>query len=298
MSRVFDAFLFYNELDLLELRLRELYDDVDFFVITEVDKTFSGKNKPFTYHLNKERFAEFQDKIIYNPIITDDIANYKLKYKYTDMNLGLDYKHQGRLPKELPISVKREIDHRDSCIVAITKFAEPEDIILLSDVDEIPNVLVIRQLRKRPIFETSYLEMKHYMYRLNCRVQSTWFGTVAFNFTAIQQNSLDNLRYASCDPANVPGTPIANGGWHLSYMGGEKAIEEKLDALAWQGIRAYLAKVFNFIGIKKFGSSILGREDILMQGRRFIDDSEDIVDWPNALRKYPELIRKINGSSK
>ena len=63
--KVFDVFLFFNELDLLEVRLNLLYPFVDHFVINEATKTFSGLDKPLYYLENKDRFEKFQDKIIH-----------------------------------------------------------------------------------------------------------------------------------------------------------------------------------------------------------------------------------------
>ena len=55
-KRIFDVFLFFNELDLLELRLKTLYPIVDYFIITELCETFSGKPKDLLFNENKERF--------------------------------------------------------------------------------------------------------------------------------------------------------------------------------------------------------------------------------------------------
>ena len=63
---IFDTFTFYNELDLLELRLNILGDVVDYFVINEATITFTGKTKPLYYFENKERFKKWEDKIIYH----------------------------------------------------------------------------------------------------------------------------------------------------------------------------------------------------------------------------------------
>lgn len=67
---IFDAFSFYNELDLLEIRLHELSDVVDFFVLVEATRTHSGRFKPLYYKMNRHRFSHFNDKIIH--IIVDD----------------------------------------------------------------------------------------------------------------------------------------------------------------------------------------------------------------------------------
>ena len=62
--KIYDCFNFFNELDILELRLNILYEHVDYFVIVEADKTHSGENKPFYLKENMERFKKFSDKII------------------------------------------------------------------------------------------------------------------------------------------------------------------------------------------------------------------------------------------
>lgn len=73
--KIYDCFTFFNELDLLELRLAELYNYVDYFVIVEADKTHSGKPKEFILEKNFSRYARWRNKIIH------------LKVKMPDFNL-------------------------------------------------------------------------------------------------------------------------------------------------------------------------------------------------------------------
>jgi hypothetical protein len=68
---VFDSFIFFNELDLLEMRLNILNDVVDYFVLTESPFTVSGNEKPLYYQENKDRFGKFNDKIVH--YITEEI---------------------------------------------------------------------------------------------------------------------------------------------------------------------------------------------------------------------------------
>ena len=63
--KIYDCFNFFNELDLLEIRLNTLKDSVDYFVIVESNVTHSGQFKPLYYEENKERFKSFEDKIIH-----------------------------------------------------------------------------------------------------------------------------------------------------------------------------------------------------------------------------------------
>ena len=62
---IFDCFTFFNELNILEIRLNELTEVVDWFVLVEATKTFQGQDKPLYYLENKNLFEEFNDKIIH-----------------------------------------------------------------------------------------------------------------------------------------------------------------------------------------------------------------------------------------
>jgi beta-1,4-mannosyl-glycoprotein beta-1,4-N-acetylglucosaminyltransferase len=63
--KIYDSFTFFNELDLLELRLEELYDHVDHFVLVEANRTFQNNPKPFYFGENQYRFAKYMDKVIH-----------------------------------------------------------------------------------------------------------------------------------------------------------------------------------------------------------------------------------------
>ena len=74
--RIFDSFIFFNELDLLEMRLNILNDVVDYFVLTESPWTVSGNPKPLYYQENKDRFENIVTEIIKNITIISDINIY------------------------------------------------------------------------------------------------------------------------------------------------------------------------------------------------------------------------------
>lgn len=108
---VYDSFQFFNELDILLLRMHILDDVVDKFVISESTVTFSGDAKPLYYEENKGMFKEFEHKIIHN--VVDD----------TPMDCSAFMR-----------------DHHQKCAVARgLEGCRPEDIVIFSDVDEIPN---------------------------------------------------------------------------------------------------------------------------------------------------------------
>ena len=76
---VADVFLFLNELDLLDLRLKTLYSVVDYFIITEINETFSGKPKSLIFR-KTEKGIEYDKKIIYNPITKKDLLDLQKEY--------------------------------------------------------------------------------------------------------------------------------------------------------------------------------------------------------------------------
>ena len=87
--KVFDSIIFFNELELLEMRLNILNDVVDYFVVTESPFTVSGNEKPLYYAENKDRFGKFNDKIIHH--VTEEIPNdynhllEKTKYRFIEI---------------------------------------------------------------------------------------------------------------------------------------------------------------------------------------------------------------------
>ena len=108
-SRVIDVFIFFNELDLLELRLRTLYDVVDYFVITECTETFSGKPKVMTFSENRARFQDFEDKIIYNPISPQDLeflGDARWTDFRTDLNRSLPHKIDQQYLRECAFPIR------------------------------------------------------------------------------------------------------------------------------------------------------------------------------------------------
>jgi hypothetical protein len=74
--KVFDCFLFFNEFDVLDIRLNELNDKVDKFILVESTKGFSNKDKPLYFLENKERYAKFLDKIVH--VVVDEWKSFSV----------------------------------------------------------------------------------------------------------------------------------------------------------------------------------------------------------------------------
>src|SRR5258708_24991392 len=96
---IFDTFLFFNELELLDIRLHILNDNVDYFLLSEATKTFSGQPKPLYYEENRLAFKNFHGKIIHNVVedTPDDFSNWIPPHAYfTDRRRSYAHKSAGR----------------------------------------------------------------------------------------------------------------------------------------------------------------------------------------------------------
>lgn len=192
--KIYDCFTFFNELDLLEIRLNTLKDVVDYFVLVESTKTFSGKDKELYFLKNKKRFAAFMDRIIH--VVVDDMPQ--------------DANRWGR-----------EFYQRNAIMRGLTN-CNPDDIIIISDVDEIPDPDKITcSFTGEPIA----LKQRLYYYFLNCEAQEQSNGSVILRF-----KDLRSPQWAR-DQRNRFRT-IDNGGWHFSYLGGIEAIKRKIENFA------------------------------------------------------------------
>src|SRR5579863_8430750 len=115
---IYDCFTFFNELELLELRLNELAGVVDRFVIVEATKTHSGKPKPLHYRDNQARISRFHSQIIH--VIVDDMP-------VSDDAWTLE-------------------NFQRNCIVRGLTGCRPDDFILISDLDELPRAGVVKRM--------------------------------------------------------------------------------------------------------------------------------------------------------
>lgn len=122
--RVFDCFTFYKEFELLELRLKSLYNVVDYFVIVEASKTQSGFDKPFFFYENRNRFADYLPKI----------RNIMLN---VNMEIGLN-----------DWSVE---NGQRNAIMNGLEDTDPEDLIFISDLDEIPDPNIVNRLKNNEV---------------------------------------------------------------------------------------------------------------------------------------------------
>jgi len=226
--KIYDCFIFYNELDLLEIRLKTLDKFVDFFVLVEATKTHRGKEKPLYYKENKGRFKKWEDKIIH--IVVEDMPKVGISYgknwKVNSILKGGPWKLEAYQKKQ----IARGLKHCDN-----------EDIIMSSDLDEIPNPRKIPEMIKKLEKESIVLfKMKLFFYFLNGLSEIEWIGTRACKYKTLKKmfnldiNRFRHLWNFLLRIKMIFGKKIfiiKNGGWHFSYMGGTAQIINKISSL-------------------------------------------------------------------
>lgn len=125
--RVYDFFLLSTELDWLEIRLNTLYAYVDYFVIVESDRTFTGRPKPLSLRENWSKFDSFHPKIIY--VVVEDKVSSTRTWDHEDAF------RNGLLYETMPQIAGKEQEPRYG------------DAMIISDIDEIPRPETVKLLR-------------------------------------------------------------------------------------------------------------------------------------------------------
>ena len=214
--KIYDCFPFFNELDLLEIRLNYLDAYVDYFVLCEAKVTFSGLSKKLFYRENKDLFKKFEHKIIH--VVVDDTP---------EELIGTD-------------PFKTDQHQRNSVIKGLQSCSD-DDIIITSDLDEFPNIDKIRNLKE--FYEPNvlfHLAQGMYYYYFNLKEVSgkllshsgefdgiedkKWLGTKICNYGFLKQHGVDKLRHPSMREGGIR---IDDGGWHFTYVGGHKETTAK-----------------------------------------------------------------------
>lgn len=223
--KIYDCFNFFNELDILEIRLNILYDHVDHFVIVESDLTHSGNNKNFFLEENMERFSKFKDKII-SFKITDNPEDFNNLKPTKDVELLKIYHYinnTSRFNRSTQPDYGRDFFQKESVRRALVN-CDDDDIIIFSDVDEIPNPEIFETLNDLNLDENIYsLQQRMFYYFINVQKNCDWYGSRIGKYKNMKNQPFNEIRG---NPALS--VKIENCGWHFSFMGGRKMVESKL----------------------------------------------------------------------
>lgn len=246
---IIDCVMLCHELDMFELRLRLLWDHVDKFVVLESPNTHAGKPKPVHFHENRERFKWAESKLVHL------IDERKLPQIENDFTI--------------------EKFQRECLINEAKKVCGPNDLIMVSDIDEIPSVEVIRDL-KSGMYKDFPLVMKQdlYYYNIHCPRKKKWLGTVVDKSDKISPKIRDE-RYKY---------PIIETGWHLSYFMTPEDMAIKLKSFAHNNIEDSYSEKEYIVGHIKKNTNFLRKAD------------GDEIPMPipeylmNELKKYPVFV--------
>ena len=218
--------MYFDEEMILDLRLNILNSYVDYFIIVESKYNHKGEERKLLF--NKEKFIKFRDKIIY--LIHDEVPSKVKKINNEDSE-------KTQTNKYIMNALYRENAQRDYIINGLNN-ASNEDIILISDVDEIPKIDKFdfnKVDNKIILFRQDMFHYKFNLYLPNFK----WTGTKACRKKdLISPQWLRNVKEKKypffrldtffSDKKYTDIKIVNDGGWHFSNIKTAKAIEHKL----------------------------------------------------------------------
>ena len=236
---IYDCFQYFNEDHIVDLRMHILNEYVDYFVISESTKTHQGFEKKINFNLNN--FPKFKHKIKFI------VADYKDSINFTNHTGG-----------ESPVE-----QHQRNSLEEGVKNASSNDLIVLSDSDEIPDLSKINQIKRENTIVA--FAQKMFMYKLNLQNlnEGNWIGSKIIKKKYISSmQELRNLKFKKypfwrLDKRNLQ---IIKGGWHFSYLLSADQILKK--------IKSFSHGEFNKLDLneKEIEKKILENEDIFNRG--------------------------------
>lgn len=247
-QKIYDCFALFNELDLLEIRLKELNDVVDFFVIVESEKNHRGDKKPLYFWENRSRFKKYLKKIKYvkgelpKKNFIDNLSirllNSKKLPKFGTKSLGINF-----ITAFFGIGNWKIVYEQRKELMKKLKGLNEEDIVMFSDLDEIPNKEKFSEM-KIDLEQKEFVlfRQKKFFYYLNGFAYDNWPGTRACKFKTLKGKLKNNISYLrNPSPAERilswigfkrKEAEIKEGGWEFSYLGGIEQLKVKLKASA------------------------------------------------------------------
>ena len=224
--KIFDCFMYFDEEVVLDLRLNTLDRYVDYFVI--VESTFTHRGDKRNLKFDHKKFEKFKDKIIY---LTFDKEPHGIEVVNENDN------EAEKSRKYILNAAKRENGQRDYIINGLQN-ASSEDLILISDVDEIPNLEEINLDNLKEKILMFQQDMFYYKFDLKLP-NMVWSGTKGCRKKdLLSPQWLRNIKdkkyslfrldiiFSKIKYNNIKF--IKNGGWHFSNIKSPKEIEHKL----------------------------------------------------------------------
>ena len=190
--RVFDCFLFYNEFTLLELRLQELWNSVDYFVIGESNITFQNNPKSFYLKDNWHRFEKYASKIRH--VMIEGFQRASLQRGLYDV--------------------------------------EPNDIVCISDCDEIPRPSSLNYIKQdKEDWDRYILTIPLFYFKFNYMMIEPVHKQI--NIKVTKGRVLQNPHWERSSFDYIPGIKkLEHGGWHFTYLGNDNFAKIKIKSFS------------------------------------------------------------------
>jgi beta-1,4-mannosyl-glycoprotein beta-1,4-N-acetylglucosaminyltransferase len=218
--KIIDAFIFYNEEKMLDFRLNYYKNTVDYFVIVEATKTFSGVDKPLYFQNIKDKYSHLN--IIH--VIVDDMPD----------NITIDFSSKSPIPQS--IAWHREHYQRECIKRGLQQVPNisDEDWVLIADADEIANRDKLETVKNHEWYSSPdkigyTLEFDNYYYNLTSKLDQKCYATKLLRYGEVMKNEIQKMRFSM----NIYPLLIEFG-WHLSYFFTPDMIKNKIEAFSHQ----------------------------------------------------------------
>ena len=293
--KIFDCFMYFDEDIVLDVRLNYLDKYIDQFIIIESEYNHKGEKRTPLFDINK--FKRFKNKIKY--ILTNDIPP-------GIENLKVDDNESEIYRKSIFNAWKRENLQRNHISEGLSD-AQEEDWVIISDLDEIPNLSGIKLKDINDNFVFFKQDMMYY--KFNLRLENyTWIGSKACKMKNLESpqwiRDIKDRKYnwwrvdtyfSKRKYSNI--LFVENGGWHFSYLKKPKDIEKKLKSylhhidydmnpVGEKGIQEMINNKKTIYNIKadqkenKFdGTNKLNKIDINLLPSYILENKDKLKDW-------------------
>jgi beta-1,4-mannosyl-glycoprotein beta-1,4-N-acetylglucosaminyltransferase len=182
--KVYDCVTFFNEVDLLYLRLSELDPVVDQFVVVQASTTFMGARRDLVWPESDPRLERFAGKIRH--VVVNDLPIAKNPWV-------------------------AEHFQRNAIARALHGIVSPDDVVLVSDVDEIPRRSAVERAKTVGPGQIGAFDMRFFYYGLNWRLPERWCRSRVFRADLLTYLTPEEVR------STFPDFVVDDSGWHFSY---------------------------------------------------------------------------------
>ena len=261
--KIYDCFPFFNELDLLEIRLNEMNEIVDYFVIVESEKTHQNEIKKLFYLENSDdyRFSKFKDKIIHVTIKSEEFTSdtwYNERLQFSSILRGLTN-------------------------------AEPEDFVIIGAADEIPKKSTIERLINQNFNSIGHLQQMFFYFYLDTKYRIASDGDYWVGNCVSRKKHIENNLYEVFMRRQKKENLIDKGGWHFSFMGDFEH--------AYKKINSYAHDEFKYISKEEMKSHVENLRDPLGRSITWFTGHENIENLPkyvgNNLDKFKKNLHQL-----